>query len=151
MCALFQDRLTDWPSVGQTQTQPRWVLYSNPDWPTDRRSVRLRLSPEKSSGESSTDRHCRTDSLEVRVKASDENKKTRLLFICNRFVKWIVVTQKRKGPIKGSVKPASRNYLSRYPGNTWQYLLAQMTRLCWKKNKAFCIIFLILLMGKNSI
>jgi hypothetical protein len=37
--------------------------------------------------ESPADKTFRTDSLQVTARAPDENKKTRLLFVCKRFVK----------------------------------------------------------------
>jgi hypothetical protein len=50
-----------------------------------------------------------------------KEQKTRLLFVCNRFVKWIVVARPRKGQIKLSVKQAFHELLVTLPGNTRQY------------------------------
>jgi hypothetical protein len=81
----------------------------------------LQLSSPQSSAEFSTssrdspaDKTFRRDSSEVTARAPDKNKKTRLLFMCNRFVNWIAVAQPRKGQIKWNVKQVSMNYLSRY-------------------------------------
>jgi hypothetical protein len=71
--------------------------------------------------DSPADKTFRTDSSEVTARAPDENKKTRLLFMC-LSVKWIVVARSSKGQITPSGKPPSRSYLSRYQETRWQHL-----------------------------
>jgi hypothetical protein len=81
-----------------------------------------RSSTPVTERDSPTDKTSGTDSSEVTAIAPDENKKTRLLVVCNRIVKWIGVARSRKGQIEPSVKQAFHELLFTLPGNTWQYL-----------------------------
>jgi hypothetical protein len=91
----------------------------------NRRYSQLQFSSQQSSEEFSSVQEqrqsSRQDGSEVTARAQNENKETRLLFVCYtcrllfvcytcRLAKQIVVARLRKGRIKRSVKRASTNY-----------------------------------------
>jgi hypothetical protein len=102
----------------------RWTLRDGDEYSV-RRYSQLQFSSPQSSEEFSP----------------VQELQTRLLFVCNRFVKWIVVARPRKGQIKPSVKQTFHELLVTLPGNTWCYILRKFVLSMGSRGNCIRIMF----------